>query len=91
MSRSLVLFGTYRGTVRKQGFFWTNPFTCKTHVSLKANNVASETIKVNDLGGNPIEIGAIVVWRVRDTLAMDGRDDAIVGSQSVWSAPNVPV
>ncbi len=65
-SRVLVLFGTYRGTVRQQGLFWTNPFTIKRNVSLKANNVASDTIKVNDLGGNPIEIGAVVVWRVRD-------------------------
>ncbi|HED65121.1 MAG TPA: SPFH domain-containing protein [Planctomycetes bacterium] len=67
MSRALVLFGNYRGTVRRQGFFWTNPFTSKRTVSLKANNVASEIIKVNDQGGNPIEIGAVVVWQVEDT------------------------
>ncbi len=67
MSRVLVLFGTYKGTVRKQGFFWTNSFTSKTAVSLKANNVASDTIKVNDLRGSPIEIGAVVVWQVQDT------------------------
>ena len=67
LSRSLVLFGNYKGTVRKQGFFWTNPFTAKTAVSLKANNVASDTIKVNDLRGSPIEIGAVVVWQVKDT------------------------
>lgn len=67
MSRVLVLFGTYRGTVRQAGFYWTNPFTSKASVSLKAHNVASEKIKVNDLGGNPIEIGAVVVWQVRDT------------------------
>lgn len=67
MSRVLVLFGRYRGTVRKEGFYWTNPFTSKAHVSLKAHNVASDTIKVNDLSGNPIEIGAVVVWQVRDT------------------------
>ena len=67
MSRALVLFGNYRGTVRAQGFFWTNPFTVKRPVSLKAVNVASEIIKVNDLGGNPIEIGAVVVWQVADT------------------------
>ncbi len=67
MSRPLVLFGKYKGTVRKQGFFWTNPFTLKHKVSLKAHNVGSEVIKVNDLAGNPIEIGAIVVWQVADT------------------------
>ena len=67
MSRVMVLFGHYKGTVRKPGFFWTNPFTVKHHVSLRAHNVGSEKIKVNDLGGNPIEIGAVVVWQVRDT------------------------
>src|SRR5262245_26288310 len=66
-SRVLVLFGRYRGTVRQEGFYWTNPFTSKRSVSLRAHNVASEKIKVNDLLGNPIEIGAVIVWRVRDT------------------------
>ena len=66
-SRVLVLFGNYKGTVRKQGFFVTNPFTMKNKVSLKAHNIASETIKVNDSRGNPIEIGAVVVWQVSDT------------------------
>lgn len=67
MSRVLVLFGKYRGSVRKDGFHWTNPFTVKKHVSLRAHNLASQKIKVNDLLGNPIEIGAVVVWRVQDT------------------------
>ena len=67
MSRVLVLFGTYRGTVREPGFYWTNPFTVKNSISLRANNIASEKIKVNDLLGNPIEIGAVVVWQVEDT------------------------
>lgn len=67
MSRVLVLFGTYRGTVRTPGFYWTNPFTSKRVVSLRAHNLSSERVKVNDLLGNPIEIGAVVVWRVRDS------------------------
>lgn len=67
VTRVLVLFGTYRGTVRKEGFYWTNPFTSKKAVSVKAHNVASDKIKVNDLLGNPIEVGAIVVWEVADT------------------------
>lgn len=67
MARVLVLFGKYRGTTREEGFYWTNPFTVKQTVSLKARNIASQTIKVNDLTGNPIEIGAVVVWKVRDT------------------------
>ncbi|MCI0651121.1 MAG: SPFH domain-containing protein [Planctomycetes bacterium] len=66
-SRALVLFGRYRGTVRDNGFFWTNPFTVKRKVSLRARNHTGETLKVNDLNGNPIEIAAVVVWRVRNT------------------------
>lgn len=66
-SSVLILFGRYRGSVRQEGFYWTNPFTSKTTVSLRAHNLASETIKVNDLVGNPIEIGAVIVWQVRDT------------------------
>ena len=66
-ARVLVLFGRYRGTVNKAGFWWTNPFTVKSRVSLRAHNFNSEKIKVNDLLGNPIEIAAIVVWRVHDT------------------------
>ena len=67
VTRVLVLFGTYRGTVRQEGFYWTNPFTSKKAVSVKAHNVGSDKIKVNDLLGNPIEVGAIVVWEVADT------------------------
>lgn len=67
MSRVLVLFGRYKGTARKEGFFWTNPFTSRHTISLKARNVASDKIKVNDFVGSPIEIGAVVVWQVRDT------------------------
>jgi regulator of protease activity HflC (stomatin/prohibitin superfamily) len=67
VARVLVLFGRYRGTVREDGFYWTNPFTLRHRLSVKAHNVASEKIKVNDVLGNPIEIGAVVVWQVRDT------------------------
>ena len=66
-SRVLVLFGTYRGTVQTNGFYWTNPFTAKKLVSLRARNLNTETLKVNELHGSPIEIAAIVVWRVKDT------------------------
>ncbi len=67
LSRVLVLFGHYRGSVRRDGFFWTNPFTLKRPVSLRAHNLDSDKLKVNDLLGNPIEISAVVVWRVQDT------------------------
>jgi regulator of protease activity HflC (stomatin/prohibitin superfamily) len=66
-SRVLVLFGDYKGTVKKNGFFWVNPFFSKRSISLRARNFDSEKIKVNDKVGNPIQIGVILVWQVRDT------------------------
>ncbi|MHB1048663.1 MAG: SPFH domain-containing protein [Bacteroidota bacterium] len=66
-ARVLVLFGKYIGSVRESGFFYTNPFATKKHVSLRIHNFNSEKIKVNDLDGNPIEIGAVVVYRVIDS------------------------
>jgi regulator of protease activity HflC (stomatin/prohibitin superfamily) len=66
-SKVLVLFGTYRGTARTPGFYWTNPFTRKKTVSLRAHNLNGQKLKVNDLMGNPIEIAAVVVWQVQDT------------------------
>lgn len=63
----LILFGDYRGTVKENGFHWVNPFMVKKKVSLRAHNFDNNPIKVNDLLGNPIMIGAVVVWRVRDT------------------------
>ncbi len=66
-SRVLVLFGKYIGTVRTDGFYWVNPFTTRKRVSLRIRNFNSQKIKVNDLHGNPIEIGAVVVWRVIDS------------------------
>jgi len=68
-SKVLVLFGSYRGTVRRTGFHWANPFAAKRSVSLRARTLMSEKLKVNDLAGNPIEIAAVVVWQVRDTYA----------------------
>ncbi len=66
-SMVLTLFGMYRGTVRDNGFFWVNPFMLKKRISLRARNFDLEPIKVNDLIGNPIMIGAVVVWRVKET------------------------
>ncbi|MGE5192267.1 MAG: SPFH domain-containing protein [Deltaproteobacteria bacterium] len=64
---ALVLFGDYRGTVRQSGFYWTNPFMTKLKISLRARNMETQKLKVNDKRGNPIEIAAVVVWRVDDT------------------------
>ena len=66
-SKVLVLFGEYKGTVKNNGFFWTNPLYAKQGISLRARNFDSEKIKVNDLLGNPILISSILVWRVKDT------------------------
>lgn len=65
--RVLVLFGKYIGSVREAGFWWANPFAVKRHISLRIRNFNSDKIKVNDKQGNPIEIAAVVVWRVVDT------------------------
>lgn len=63
----LVLFGDYRGTVKSSGFFWVNPLFSRKSISLRARNFDSEKIKVNDKVGNPIQIGVILVWQVKDT------------------------
>ncbi|MDO8629253.1 MAG: SPFH domain-containing protein, partial [Phycisphaerales bacterium] len=65
----LILFGRYTGTVKQSGFHWANPLQMlmKKNVSLRAHNLNGQTIKVNDLRGNPIEIAAVVVWRVVNT------------------------
>ena len=67
-SRVLTLFGAYKGTVRENGFFWTNPFYKKLKISLRARNLDTPPIKVNDSLGNPIKIGAVVVWKVKETF-----------------------
>src|SRR5258705_6850850 len=64
---ALTLFGSYKGTDRATGLRWVWPWMGKSKLSVRANNVISETIKVNDLRGNPIEMAAQVVWRVTDT------------------------
>ena len=66
-SRVLTFFGRYVGSVKTSGLRWVNPFTNKRDVSLRARNFESAKIKVNDIDGNPIEIGAVIVWRVVDT------------------------
>jgi regulator of protease activity HflC (stomatin/prohibitin superfamily) len=67
-SKVLVLFGSYKGTVRQNGFYWANPFYSKQSISLRARNFDSERVKVNDKVGNPILINVILVWRVSNTF-----------------------
>ena len=66
-ARVLILFGAYQGTERRSGFHWTNPFNRKLRLTLRAHNLNGDKLKVNDKSGNPIEIAAVVVWRVEDT------------------------
>ncbi len=66
-SKVLLLFGSYRGTVKESGFWWVIPFLLRTTISLRAQNLESERIKVNDKTGNPIMISVILVWKVKDT------------------------
>ena len=66
-ARVLTFFGKYIGTVRENGFWFANPLARKQTISLKVNNFQSQQLKVNDAQGNPIEIGAVIVWRVTDT------------------------
>jgi hypothetical protein len=65
--RVLQLFGAYRGTAREEGLRWANPFYSKKRISLRVRNFESARLKVNDTDGNPIEIAAVVVWKVVDT------------------------
>lgn len=66
--RVMVLFGRYAGTAKRDGFWWANPFYSKSSVSLRAQILNGERLKVNDLVGNPVEIAAIIIWRVEDTF-----------------------
>ncbi|MFA5889945.1 MAG: SPFH domain-containing protein [Actinomycetota bacterium] len=86
-AKVVVLFGRYRGTVRATGWHWTNPLTVgqRRLVSLRIRNFDSERLKVNDASGNPVEIAAVIVWRVVDTARaiFDVNDyEAFVKTQS---------
>ena len=77
-SRVVQFFGRYIGTIQTAGFHWTVPFTSKRRVSLRVRNFETARLKVSDADGNPVEIAAVVVWRVVDTFkASFGVDDHI--------------
>ena len=65
----MVLFGSYTGTVKTNGFFWVNPFYTRKKITLRARNNESQPIKVNDKLGNPVMIGVVLVWKVEDTYS----------------------
>jgi regulator of protease activity HflC (stomatin/prohibitin superfamily) len=66
-AKVLILFGKYHGSIREDGFFWANPLAISKKLSMRVINFQSDKLKVNDSDGNPIEIAAVVVWRVVDT------------------------
>lgn len=95
LARVILLFGRYKGTVTSNGFFWVNPFNTKNSIALRARNFDIEPIKVNDKEGNPIMIGAVLVWRIKNTYKamfdIDGgtANDAMQSAQNfVWIQSN---
>jgi len=66
-ARVMMFFGQYRGTFKRTGFFWVNPFITTKRLSMRARNLDGQPIKVNDKAGNPIMIGLVMVWRLKDT------------------------
>lgn len=66
-ARIMMFFGQYRGTFKSVGFYWTNPFINTKRLSLRSRNIDAEPIKVNDKQGNPVMIGHVLVWRLKDT------------------------
>ncbi|BAC70937.1 hypothetical protein AQJ43_02140 [Streptomyces avermitilis] len=66
-ARVVQLFGRYRGTIRQDGLRWVNPFTSRTKISTRVRNHETPVLKVNDAYGNPIELAAVMVWKVEDT------------------------
>jgi regulator of protease activity HflC (stomatin/prohibitin superfamily) len=67
MAVVLTFFGKYSGSIYTDGLFWCNPLASKRTVSLRVNNFTTETIKVNDKNGNPVEVGVVISWKVSDT------------------------
>jgi regulator of protease activity HflC (stomatin/prohibitin superfamily) len=81
----LVLFGAYKGTVIRNGFFWANPFYRKYKLSLRVRNQETSRMKVNEQSGNPIEIAAVVVWKVIDPYKAQFEVDAYTDYVTVQS------
>jgi regulator of protease activity HflC (stomatin/prohibitin superfamily) len=84
-ARVLVLFGAYKGTARQSGWRWVNPFYQKLKLSVRVRNFETGRMKVNDKDGNPIEIAAVVVWRVTDTAEASFEVDDYVNYVHVQS------
>lgn len=85
-TRVMIFFGKYKGTFTENGFFWTNPFYSTRRIPIRARNLDIEPVKVNDKVGNPIMIGAVLVWRVKDTYKatfdIDATNRSVMGACS---------
>jgi len=80
-ARVMIFFGQYKGTCRKVGYFWANPFMTRRKLSLRLRNMDIQPIKVNDKVGNPVLIGMVLVWRIKDTYrAVFDIDSASLGA-----------
>ena len=86
----MVFFGKYKGTFSENGFFWVNPFLAKKSLTLRARNLDIEPIKVNDKNGNPILIGLVMVWKLKDTYKAMFEIDAqtVAGNKTAASRMN---
>lgn len=88
-ARAMVFFGKYKGTFKQTGFFWVNPFLDKKKLSLRARNLDVKPIKVNDKTGNPIMIGLVLVWKLKDTYkAMFEIDSQTLAEAGAGASPN---
>ena len=91
-ARVMMFFGNYRGTFTKVGYSWVNPFINTKKLSLRARNLDSEPIKVNDKTGNPIMIGLVLVWKLKDTYkAMFEIDSQTMAQSGAAQQNNVTV
>lgn len=87
-ARAMVFFGKYKGTFTDEGFWWTNPFYTAKSISFRARNLNADAIKVNDKTGNPIMIGLVVVWKVKDTYKALFEIDSQTMTQTVKTNKN---
>ena len=83
----MIFFGNYKGTFTQHGFYWINPFVSRKRLTMRARNLDVEPIKVNDKEGNPILIGMVIVWKLKDTYKAMFEIDAqsITGAQGTAS------
>lgn len=86
-TRVMIFFGKYKGTLTDNGFFWANPFYSTRRIPIRARNLDIEPVKVNDKVGNPIMIGAVLVWKVKDTYKVTFDIDS-AGSGVMTAASN---